>query len=46
MVVEEQFADAFPDGRFVVCDADVIVLDFKPRSRCRGVATWYLEGVA
>jgi hypothetical protein len=45
LVVEEQLADAFPDGRFVICDADMTVFGFKLRGRCRRVATWYRERV-
>jgi len=43
--IEEQVADALPDGRFVICDADVIVFDSKLRGGCRGDVAWYLERV-
>ncbi len=46
LVMEEQVADALPDGRFVICDAEVIVFDSKLRGGCRGVVAWYLERVA
>ena len=46
LIIEEQVADAFPDGRFVICDAEVIVFSSKLRAGCRGVATRYLERVA
>jgi len=32
LVIEEQVTYAFPDGRFVSCDVDVIVFDSKLRS--------------
>jgi hypothetical protein len=46
LVIEEQLADAFPDSRFVICDADVIVLRWlqgscRPVSRAsRGTRAW------
>jgi|SRR6266702_4259711 len=46
LVIEEQVADALPDGRFVIGDADVIVFDSKLRGGCKGVVAWYLKRVA
>jgi hypothetical protein len=46
LVVEEQVPDSFADGRFVISDADMMVLDSKFGGGNRRVSTWNLEGVA
>lgn len=46
LVVKKEVADTFADGRFVVCDADILVVGSKLCGGGRRVATGNLQGVA
>jgi hypothetical protein len=43
LVVEKQVSHTLADGRFVVCDADMLVFGSKLGGGGRRVAAWNLE---